>query len=229
MQFTYNFTSNSCFHFESLYHTYEKRINHLPDFLKLLKNNTIEKRDDGFTLSYGTRNDLKKIQKLVNELSDESKRFFHPWIFKKEHTIKEKIGKIVVNLSLIPQLGQIIKKIFPYAYYVILKVESPDSELVGYLSCYFFKKRNDGYYEATTGGAMSEKYRGMGLGTWIRGSIFDVAKKEHVKLLRAGAFSENKNIIKIVVDKLGWKVVGKRKIKSCNGEIREELQLIKEL
>ena len=37
-------------------------------------------------------------------------------------------------------------------------------------------------------------------------------------------------IIKILVDKLGWKVVGNRKAKSgYDGKIQEELELIKEL
>ena len=190
----------------------------------------ISKRDDGFTISYGTFRDFRNIHQLVTDLSTGSKIFFSPWLFNKEQSFKLKIGKLLARLSLLFPFGTLIKQFFPYAYLVILKVESPDSKLVGYLACYFFKKRNDGYYEATTGGAMSEKYRGMGLGTWIRSSIFDVAKKEHVKLLKVGAFSDNKQILKILIDKLGWKVVGKRKAKSgYDGKIREELELIKEL
>jgi len=188
------------------------------------------KRKDGFTISHASIRDLKKIQQLVNELSDESKQFFFPWLFKKDPSFKEKLGKFLATTSLLPVFGPIIKKLLPLAYLVILKVESSDSELIGYLACYFFKKRNDGYYEAKTGGAMSERYRGKGLGTWIRSAVFDVARKEHVKLLRAGAYAENKQILRIVVDKLGWKVVGKRKVRSgYDGKIREELELIKEL
>lgn len=195
-----------------------------------MKKVLFSKRDDGFTISYASFRDFNKIHQLVNELSVESKEIFSPWLFRKDRSFKEKIGKYVARTSLLPILGTLIKKIFPYAYLVILKLESPDSELVGYLSCYFFKKRNDGYYEAVTGGAMSEKYTGKGLGTWIRSSIFDVAKKERVKLLRAGAYAENEKILRIVIDKLGWKIVGKRKIKSIyDGKIREELELIKEL
>jgi len=188
------------------------------------------KRDDGFTISYASFRDFTKIQQLVNALPVESKQFFSPWLFMENQSLKVKMGKFLASKSLLPIFGTLIKKFFPYAYLVILKVESPDSKLVGYLACYFFKKRNDGYYEATTGGAMSEKYGRKGLGTWIRSSIFEVARKERVKLLRAGSFSENKQILRIVVDKLGWKVIGKRKVKSeYDGKIREVVDLIKEL
>ena len=117
------------------------------------------KRDDGYTISYASFRDFNKIQKLVDELSVESKRVFSPWLFNKDQSFKGKMGKFLASRSLLPIFGTLIKKFFPYAYSVILKVESPDSKLIGYLACYFFKKRNDGYYEVTTGGAMSESYR----------------------------------------------------------------------
>jgi len=190
----------------------------------------ISKRDDGFTISYASFRDFNKIQQLVNELPVESKQFFSPWLFTENQSLKVKMGKFLASKSLLPLFGTLIKKFFPYAYLVILKVESPDPKLVGYWAWYFFKKRNDGYYEVTTGGATSEKYRRKGLGTWMRSFIFEVARKEHVKLLRAGSFSENKQILKILVDKLGWKVIGKRKVKSgYDGKIREVTDLIKEL
>ena len=57
-----------------------------------------------------------------------------------------------------------------------------------------------------------------------------VAKKENVKILRGGTPATNKKIIKINVEKLGWKITGTRRVISrYDGTEYEEVQMEKEL
>jgi len=197
---------------------------------KKLTKNVLEKRTDGFFISYATLSDYERIQDLVDYLSPETKKFFSVWLFNKKPRFKVKMGQWIAKLSLCPGFKKIIKKIFPYGFVIILKVESA-SELVGYQALYFFKLLNDGTFKAKNAGAISEKFQGVGLGTWIRSLMLDVAKKENVSLLEGGVYSDNKKILKIMTEKLGWKIVGvKKNVKSeYDGLLRDQIQLVKKI
>jgi len=195
-----------------------------------MKNNLIERRDDGYTLSYATIGDIKKIQRLVDELPTETKRLFNPWLFIKNPSLKVRIARIGSRLSLLPGFKKIIKIIFPLSYMVIIKLESPKSEIIGYLALTLFRRYTSGTFLAQPGGAIAEKYQNKGLGTWIRVTRDEVAKKENVKILRGGTSATNKKIIKINVEKLGWKITGIKKVTSLyDGTEYDEVQLEKEL
>jgi len=195
-----------------------------------LKKNVIEKRENGYTLSYATYTDIKKIQKLVDDLPKETKRLFNPWLFVKNPSFKVKIARLGSRISLLPGFKKIIKLIFPLSYIVIIKLESPKSEIIGYLAITLFRRYTNGTFIAQPGGAIAEKYQNKGLGSWIRAVRDEVAKKENVKILRGGTPATNKKIIKINVEKLGWKITGiKKVISQYDGTEYEEVQLEKEL
>jgi len=196
----------------------------------LLNENVIEKREDGYTLSYATFRDIKNIQKLVDDLSPEIKRLFNPWLFVKNPSFKVRLARVGSSLSLLPGIKKIIKYIFPLTYIVIIKLESPESDIIGYLALTLFRRYHNGTFIAQPGGAIAEKYQDRGLGTWIRTVRDKVAKKENVKILRGGTPATNKKIIKINVEKLGWKITGTgRVISRYDGTEYEEVQMEKEL
>lgn len=195
-----------------------------------MKNDFIDKREDGYVLLYATYRDIKKIQKLVDDLPLETKRLFNPWLFVKNPSFKVRLARFVSHLSLLPGFKKIIKFVFPSSYIVIIKLESPKSEIIGYLALTLFRRYTSGTFIAQPGGAIAEKYQNKGFGTWIRAARDKVAKKENVKILRGGTPASNKKIIKINVEKLGWKITGVKKVASrFDGTKYDEVQLEKEL
>jgi len=79
-----------------------------------MKKSIIAKRKDGFVISYATFEDFKNLKNLVKNLSKESKSLFGLWLFDEKPTVKARIGQIIAPLSLLPYIGPLTKKYFPW-------------------------------------------------------------------------------------------------------------------
>ena len=170
-----------------------------------MKNKTIiSKREDGFTVSLAQLHDFSHLIELIDDLSEETKSLYNPWMFRTNTQLKIKFGQLIVRLSLVPMFRKLIKKIIPKGYAVILNCESPDGELAGSMCMYNFKKLPDGKYMATENKVVFDKFQNIGLSNFITKSFIEIAKKENVRYIRSGTRSDNiRN--KKVYTKFGWK------------------------
>ena len=48
----------------------------------------LAKREDGFTVSLAKWHDFPKFVESINDMSEESKSFYQPWMFKKNPSFK---------------------------------------------------------------------------------------------------------------------------------------------
>ena len=168
-------------------------------------NPTLQEREDGFIISKAKSKEFPVFKKLVEELPDEIKQNYSPWMFEKNVNLKIKLGQILVKLSLIPPIGKMIKKIFPYGYGVILKCENSKGELAGLICMYNFKRLPKEKYSVTESKLVFEKFQNLGLGEFLTESFIDVAKKENVGTVISGTRTDNiKN--KKIYQKYGWKL-----------------------
>jgi len=164
----------------------------------------LAKREDGFTVLMAKFGDYAKFIDLTENLSEESKQFYNPWMFKKNPNLKIKLGQITTRLSLIPIFGKIIKKILPYGYTVILKCESPNGELAGNMCMYNFKRVKAGKFLVTESNVIFDKFQNKGLSGFLTKSFCEIAKKEGVRYVKSGTRPDNiRN--KKTFEKYGWK------------------------
>jgi len=172
-----------------------------------MKHSIIAKREDGFKISYTSLNDFIKLKKLVSGLSNENKCLFTPWLFSEKPNFKVRIGQLLAKCSLITSLGKIIKKIFPRGYIIILKLESPDDEVVGFVFLYNFKKLSDQYFYVTLGYVVADNYQGMGLGTFQCLKVQNILSTEKIRCIEANVFIDNKKS-GLVFKKMGFETEG---------------------
>jgi len=168
-----------------------------------MKKPMIAKREDGFTIMRAKFGDFPKFYEASENLSEETKKFYNPWMFKKNPSLKIKLGQILARLSLIPTFGKIIKKIFPYGYAITIECQSPDRKLAGLMCMYNFMRLRNGKYSVTESKVVFEKFQNLGLGGFLTESFIDVAKKENVHIIKSGTRSDNLRNKKIY-EKYGW-------------------------
>ena len=194
-----------------------------------MKNKIIEKREDGFVISYVTFKDFKNLKILVKNLSKESKCLFTAWLFDENPSFKLKIGQIIVPLTLIPIIGKIAKKIIPMTYLVALQITSPESHVVGFVYLNRFKKISNGYFVATQGTVISDNFQGKGLGTILRKHMEIVAKKEKLGKMIGGGILENEKSVSFY-KKNGYEIekIEKNVLLSC-GKRHDTITFIKNI
>jgi len=192
-----------------------------------MKEDIIAKREDGITISYTTFNDFKKLQKLVKGLSEESKCQFTPWLFNEQPNFKIKIGQICAKYSLIPFIRKIVKKILPRGFTIILKVESSQKEVIGFVYLYNFKKLSDGSFYVTHGDVIADGYQGKGIGTFQRFHMQEEIKKNNIRYCEANIFLDNEKSISFF-KKNGFEVdkVERNILQPC-GKRHDVIKLIK--
>jgi len=163
----------------------------------------LAKREDGFTVSLAKYDDLAKFMELIDDLSEESREFYNPWMFKKNPSLKIKLGQTIVRLSLNHHIGKVIKKIFPFGYAIILKCESPNGELAGNMCMYNFKRVDNGKFMVTESKVIFDKFQNKGLSGFLTKLFVEVAKRENVRYVKSGTRTDNiRN--KKTIEKHGW-------------------------
>jgi len=189
----------------------------------------IAKRDDGFVITYATWNDFPKLKKVANSLSSENKRFYHPWLFSLNPSLKVRIGQFFGRASLIPTLGRMIKKLFPYGYAIVLKCLSENEEIVGIIAIYNFKRISNKKFLVTHADMIIDEFQNKGLGKFQRDHMRNVAKKENVSKISAGIHVDNERSLDNVLKK-GWKIVKvKKNADEFNGKMYDMVEVEKEL
>jgi len=189
----------------------------------------LAKREDDFVIKYATWNDFPKLKKVANSLSAENKRFYHPWMFTLNPSLKVRIGQFFGRASLIPTLGRMIKKLFPSGYSIVLKCLSENDEIVGIIAIYNFKRLSGGKFLVTHADMIVDKFQNKGLGKFQRDQMRNVAIKENVGKISAGIHVDNERSLDNVKKK-GWKIVKvKKNADEFNGKMYDIVEVEKEL
>jgi len=193
------------------------------------KNGIIARNEDGFFLTFASRKDFPKLKKIVDSLSEESKKFYHPWLFRNRPPLKIKLGQFLARMSLTRLGGKLIKNFFPYGYAVILKCMSEKNEIVGIIAIYNFKRLTNGTFKATHGDMIIDEFQSRGLGSFQRDHMREIAKKENVSIIYARVHVNNERSLSIVL-KNGWKIIKTVKnAEKINNEKYDMIEIIKEL
>ena len=188
----------------------------------------IAKKDD-FVIQYSTWSDFPKLKEVANSFSEETKRFYHPWMFNLNPSLKIKLGQIVCRFSLIPCIGSLIKKLFPYGFAVILKCVSNEGHIVGIISIYNFKRLDNGKYSVTYSDMIKEEFQGIGLGKFQTAQIKEIAKNQDVCTISGGIIVENKRSLARALKK-GWRIVKvKKNADEFNGKKYDVVEVEKDL
>ena len=180
-------------------------------------------------MAYAKWRDFPKLMKLVDNLSEESKKFYHPWMFENNPGLKIRIGQFLARLSLISVIGKIIKTLYPFGYAIILKCVSEKNEIVGIITIYNFKRLSDGTFLATLSDMIKNEYQGRGYGTFQLTCMEKIAKKENIGKILAGVHVNNKRSLSLFL-KRGWKII--RTIKNAdeyNNKKYDMIDVVKEL
>lgn len=191
----------------------------------------IAERQDGFKILFAKWNDFPKLKKIHNELSEETKKFYHQWMFKENPGMKIKGGQLLARLSLIPSFGKLIKFFFPFGYALIIKCISKNGEIVGFASVYNLKRRpNNNGFVAIAARIIVDEYQKVGsFGIFLNYYLEKVVKKKKITRLRAMVNLDNKSSL-LTLEKQGWKRIDMEKdMKRYFDKNYENIELIKDL
>jgi GNAT superfamily N-acetyltransferase len=119
--------------------------------------------------------DIVKLYKMYNSLSNESKRFFHPFPESAFYSPYFILTWTALSLSCIKVVRRILLKILPRFVYVSLCSTYLD-EIVGFA---FIKLKNNLYGELGIG--TGDCYQGMGIGSRLMDNLIKLARKEGLK------------------------------------------------
>ena len=191
------------------------------------KNKIIAKKDD-FVIQYATWSDFPELKVVANSLSKENKRFYHPWMFNLNPSLKIRLGQIVCRFSLVPCIGSLIKKLFPYGFVVILKCLSKNGDIVGIISIYNFKRLENEKYLARQADMIMEEFRDIGLGKFQRAKMKEIAKHHDVYTISAGIHADNEKGL-AWISKKGWRIVKvKKNADEFNGKMYDVVEIEKD-
>jgi len=179
----------------------------------------IGKNKDCFTISLLTPKDFSALLDITENLSDEQKINFHRDVFMKHPSLLGKFLQIFVKLSLRPLTGTIIKKIIPRFYFVIVKCEDPNNQLVGFYSLLKFKKLVNGKYSAYASIVITKQFQGKGLSYFIIKNSREYFKKKGLSKIFSNVRPTN------LIQKKVYKKLGSRYVKTTKNAAKYKNKL----
>jgi RimJ/RimL family protein N-acetyltransferase len=142
--------------------------------------------------------DIVKLYKMYDSLSNESKRFFHPFPESAFYSPYFILTWTALSLSCIKVLRRILLKILPQFVYLSLCSTYLD-EIVGFA---FIKLKNNLYGEL--GICVRDGYQGMGIGSKLMDNLIKLARKERLKKIHLTVLADNYRAIRLY-EKFGFK------------------------
>jgi ribosomal protein S18 acetylase RimI-like enzyme len=142
--------------------------------------------------------DVIKLYKMYNSLSDESKRYFHPFpeiAFNQPYSL---FTWITLALSSIKILRKLLLKVAPHLLYITV-CGLYLNEIVGFA---FIKLKNRYYGELGIG--IKDDFQGMGIGSKLMNNLISLARKEELRRIRLTVMVDNYRAIKLY-EKFGFK------------------------
>jgi len=149
--------------------------------------------------------DIPKLYKMYGSLSEESKRFFHPFP-ESVLSISFWLTWILLALSCIGCLREILLRILPFPVYISICSLYSD-ELIGFA---FISFRSKLY--GTLGIVVRDDFQGIGVGSKLMRYLIILAGREGFRKIRLTVLTDNHKAIKLY-EKFGFKKI--KFIKDC--------------
>lgn len=137
--------------------------------------------------------DIFGVSKMYISISDEDRRFFHPfpfywWI----------ITPIMTLLLFGPQVGKFIRGLFPRAvFFSFIAVDNETREYGGLTYIQIRKKTSGNKYTATLGIVVNDKYKNKGIGSKLMTSLINQAYISNVNKIVLSVFADNAPAIQL--------------------------------
>lgn len=145
--------------------------------------------------------DISPLIKMYLSLSEDDKKYFHPFKFNKASLIF-----MFTFFSISNKINTVIKKILP-KYFVLSFIAIDDYETpLGFVYIYNLSKLFDNphFWEANDFGiVISEKYKGLGIGSKLIRKIIDSSASININEINLTVLAENKNAIHLY-EKFGF-------------------------
>jgi len=151
--------------------------------------------------------DIVKLYKMYNSLSDESKRYFHPFPEMAFNNPYSLFTWTTLALSSIKILRKSLLKATPRLLYITV-CSLCLNEIVGFA---FIKLKNRYYGELGIG--IRDDFQGMGLGSKLMDNLIKLAQREGLKKIRLTVLTDNHRAIRLY-EKFGFKK--SKLIKDCD-------------
>jgi len=134
--------------------------------------------------------DIMKLYKMYTLLSEETKKFFHPFP-ERILSVSSLFTWIPLALSCIRSLRKALLKIMPFLVYIsICSVYS--SEVIGFA---YIRLRNKFY--GSLGIVVRDGFQGLGIGSKMLHYLIILARKEGLKKIRLTVLADNYRAIKL--------------------------------
>lgn len=167
--------------------------------------------------------DMLSLTKIYLSLSEEIRRFFHPFQFKIWRTLP-----IFIYFSLSNKIGRLLKRIAPKLTVLSLVAVSEEGEIVGFAYlCKLCKLQSDKSYEAKNFGIIvREKYQGLGIGTKLMKEIIGVGATNGIRKMNLTVLAENEHAIQLY-KKFGFKIERRYENREIwNGEFYPDYDMV---
>jgi len=154
--------------------------------------------EQGFSVEYMRFTEFKKIIVLYNNLSQGSKLFFHPIFVNKKVSRRSRIfERFIIKLSTQKAYRKISRMLKIIPSYIFIVYKDLNSKIIGfsYLRLKFNGKIKG--FVGNLGIAVSEKFRGYGIGKILMNKLIEEGKKSKVKCIQLTTLENNKKAISL--------------------------------
>jgi ribosomal protein S18 acetylase RimI-like enzyme len=143
--------------------------------------------------------DIKKILKMYQSLSYNSKYFFHPpFLDLRNKQILNLLFRAGLRLSCIPVFRKIqMLALYKSVFLSIIAKDCSDDSIVGYSFIRFTKKIDKKYYEGELGIIVKDNYQNKGIGNRLMHEIINQAKKNKIKIIKLSVVCNNYRAIQL--------------------------------
>ena len=140
--------------------------------------------------------DLPKLYRMYTYLSEETKKYFHPFP-EKIFSVASLNTWVPLTLSSIKPLRKILRKLLPFSVYISICCLC-SNEIIGFA---FIRLRN-GHY-GSLGIVIRDEFQGMGIGSKLMDYLITLARREGLRKIRLTLLADNYRAIKFY-EKFGF-------------------------
>ena len=140
--------------------------------------------------------DLPKLYRMYTYLSEETKKYFHPFP-EKIFSVASLNTWVPLTLSSIKPLRKILRKLLPFSVYISICCLC-SNEITGFA---FIRLRN-GHY-GSLGIVIRDEFQGMGIGSKLMDYLITLARREGLRKIRLTVLADNYRAIKFY-EKFGF-------------------------
>lgn len=156
--------------------------------------------------------DAVPLSKMYMSLSEDSKRFFHPFPFQ-----VWKLIPMLIYISLSNKIGRYLRKISPIlAFLSLVTIDAEQQIIVGFAYLRMKCLSSNGGYIANLGTAVRDDYQNKHIGSILIDKLINMTNDNYIKKITLQVMAENESAIRLY-KKYGFKVEEVIKMKGLDG------------